>query len=176
MTICLRNRDLMGMGSLFLETCPGDETKLENIFIREIIRRTVADPASYYEMHDREIYKTIYFRWEYGILTDYLVAKLGLNVPNFRICLLWNRPFWEAEADKRMPPMKRKDLWDVFTWALRRGDFGLRPGMQQGCEFDRPREYLAAAIIQADRSMQESLELVEKSIEFFQQARDGTIP
>ncbi|RMJ11955.1 hypothetical protein CDV36_008400 [Fusarium kuroshium] len=136
------------MAELFLQTCPGDECSEKNL------------PQDDLE----EVAGLISFRWELGLLADYLVEIFGLPQPGGKICVLWNSQPWYSEAIKY-------PLHGMIFDGLVRGGFLPTPAVNQGPPFDRFLHYMAAAVALKDLSEPCTSQLVDQLVLFMAEAR-----
>ncbi|KAJ6003172.1 hypothetical protein N7451_005719 [Penicillium sp. IBT 35674x] len=161
MTEALAHGTLKETARIFHQTCPGDWTLDMNVAFGAKLR-------SYYE-HDEGkeqapiLAATIRFRWEMGLLTDYLVSLFDLPMPCNEICILWYQRAWQDAMD--MTDFAWRVRWDRIGNALGRS-FDVLPREDQGPLFYRPQWYLTAALVEADRSEDEILSIVSAVSQF----------
>ncbi|KAJ5813562.1 uncharacterized protein N7503_000312 [Penicillium pulvis] len=155
MTEALAHGTLKETARIFHQTCPGDWTLDMNVAFSATLR-------SYYEHGEGKaqasmLAATIRFRWEMGLLTDYLVSLFDLPMPCNEICILWCQFAWQD--DMNMTDSAWKVRWDKIENALGKS-FDVLPREDQGPLFYRPRWYLTAALVEADRSEDDILSIV----------------
>ncbi|KAJ6095276.1 hypothetical protein N7486_006022 [Penicillium sp. IBT 16267x] len=151
MTEALADGTLKDMARIFHQTCPEDWTLGMNEAFGAKLR-------AYYERDECKeqapmLAATIRFRWEMGLLTDYLVGVFGLPLPRDEICVLWHQHAWQDTMNKPDPTWRIR--WDRITDV-----FDVLPREDQGPLFYRPRWYLTAALVEADKSEDETLAIV----------------
>ncbi|KAJ5560411.1 hypothetical protein N7513_002810 [Penicillium frequentans] len=161
MTDALAHGTLKETARLFHQTCPDDWTLEINVAFG-------AKLQSYYEHgQDKEqapmLAATIRFRWEMGLLTDYLVSLFDLPMPCNEICILWCQRAWQDTMD--MTDSAWKVRWDRIENALG-SSFDVLPREDQGPPSYRPRWYLTAALVEADRSEDETLTIISAAGHF----------
>ncbi|EEU39196.1 uncharacterized protein NECHADRAFT_81941 [Fusarium vanettenii 77-13-4] len=93
--IC-RNR-VSSMAHLFLQTCPGDENSGWGPLVQGMLREAIERTPDADELE--EIAGMIYFRWELGLLADYMVEAFGLPKPGGEICILWDSRDQRSKVD-----------------------------------------------------------------------------
>lgn len=110
---------------------------------------------------------TIRFRWEMALLADYIVCAFGLPVPSERVCILWDESAWEAAVTKTDSTWRQR--YKRITSAL--GDcFIPLPNDNQGPLFFRPKCYLVAALVEANKPDDETMAIIS-AIEQFMEAQ-----
>ena len=132
-TASISHERVKEMARLFRQTCPGDWNHGQEVSLGGLLR-------GYYEFDEFKdeastIVSTIRFRWEMGLLTDYIVDTFGLPVPNNQICLLWDRYQWYENIRRTFPDWydRRKPYYDT----LRDNGFNIEPLPEQGPPFER---------------------------------------
>lgn len=155
MTEALAHGTLRETARIFHQTCPDDWTLDINVGFGAMLR-------SYYEQDEGKeqaamLAATIRFRWEMGLLTDYLVSLFDLPMPCNDICILWCQRAWQDVMDMTDPAWRVR--WDRIENTLGRS-FNVLPREDQGPLFYRPRWYLTAALVEADKSEDETLSIV----------------
>jgi hypothetical protein len=166
MTDNIAHGRIKAMGRLFHQTCPGDWDRGRMVGFGGTLR-------AYYE-HDEfkeraPIFAaTIRFRWEMALLTDYIIDVFGLPMPSKRICILWDESAWEAAVTKADPTWKQR--YDWITSAL--GDcFILVPNNNQGPIFFRPKCYLVAALVEANKPEDETMAIIDAIEQFMERQK-----
>ncbi|KAJ5108549.1 hypothetical protein N7456_005224 [Penicillium angulare] len=109
-----------------------------------------------------ELTTKIRFRWEMGLLTDYLVQKFDLPLPDKEICMLWNRDKWSNTRNLKIgEPSQASQQYQKIYNAL---GHSLQPQaggrLVQGREFFRPTEYFAAALWEGKKSWDEMVSII----------------
>lgn len=157
--------DTREMAKLFLETCPGDNETPRGHSIRgdilEYIKGEEPDPDG-----DTDVPAMITYMLELTRLADYLVRIFDLPAPNQRCCLMWHRHEWGDKMRLKMG----KSSYDTKRGAIwgRLWDQGIYPeqGPGQGPFSDRFVSYLAAAVVESDRSAEQDQEVAEQMAAF----------
>jgi len=77
---------------LFHQTCPGDWSFATNVGLGGTLR-------GFYDFNEFEhdvpkFASVIRYRWELGLLTNYIISLFELSITNGEICLLWDRYAW----------------------------------------------------------------------------------
>jgi hypothetical protein len=155
------------MGRLFHQTCPGDWNK----------GRMVGFGGTLRAFYERDEYKerepmfaaTIRFQWEMALLTDFIVELFKLPVPSNLACIHWDRYKWDA--DMKEANLSSRELYLGIFHGLK-SHFALPHLDEQGPDFYRPREYLAAAVYEANKSNDEQKALYLKIGQFMKQVKD----
>lgn len=155
------------MARLFRQTCPGDWTFAFNVGLGGLLR-------GFYEFNKYQdeapvIVATIRFRWELGLLTDYIISRFHLPIPNGEMCILWDRYGWLIKIKEKADFQKR---WDKIFTALHDGGFQFSPLDDQGWPFERPSSYLTAAIFEWDRAEEETNNLILEILKFVEKAKE----
>ncbi|KAB8218079.1 hypothetical protein BDV33DRAFT_232366 [Aspergillus novoparasiticus] len=155
------------MAFLFRQTCPGDWTHGQEVGLGRMLR-------GYYEFDEFEdrvstIVSTIRFRWEMGLLTDYIVDMFKLPMPNNQICLLWDRWQWVARIQTSMPDWMERRA--PYYNTLRDNGFKIEPPDDQGPPFERPVGYLAASLLELQKPEAETLVVVSQILEFVERMK-----
>ncbi|KAJ5657419.1 uncharacterized protein N7484_001068 [Penicillium longicatenatum] len=161
MTEALAHGTLKDMARIFHQTCPGDWDLDMNVALGEKLQ-------AYYERNEGKehapmLAATIRFRWEMGLLADYLVSLFGLPIPCNEVCALWHQKSWQYAMEKTNTTWRVR--WDKITNALGRS-FDVIPREDQGPLFYRPPWYFTAALVEADKSEDEILTIVSAVCEF----------
>lgn len=161
MAEALAHGTLKDMARIFHQTCPGDWSLGDNVVFGVRLR-------SFYEHeegkeHAPMLAATIQFRWEMGLLTDYLISLFGLPMPCNKICALWDPHVWQDAMN--MIGNTWRVRWDRVENALGKS-FDVLPREDQGPSFDRSRWYLTAALVEANGSENENLAIVSAVCEF----------
>ncbi|KAJ5959520.1 uncharacterized protein N7479_006670 [Penicillium vulpinum] len=167
MTESIAHGRIKAMGRLFHQTCPGDWDRGQMVGFGGTLR-------GYYERDEfkeraSEFAATIRFRWEMGLLTDYVVSVFGLPMPSKKICILWDEFAWEA-AIKRIDP-----TWEAREDKIRRalGDcLELAPRDDQGPFFSRPNCYLTAALVEANKPYDETMAIISAIGQFMETLKE----
>ena len=89
-----------------------------------------------FEQEALELVATVRFRWEAGLLTDFMVSKFRLPVPSVEISILWNQYQW-AERTKDTIPNRNDRMYGIYS-ALFDGGFRFNLLPDQGPLFQWP--------------------------------------
>ncbi|KAI2630629.1 hypothetical protein GGR54DRAFT_635236 [Hypoxylon sp. NC1633] len=170
MTACIHRRDIAGMAQLFWMTSPDDWNKSNTVYLNGMIRDFLEGPLRYPEQNE-ELAATIQYRWEFCLFADHILRILGLRSLHNQICILWNEHDWILESERHLSPSEREKRWDVIFKRLLDGFKPFRPQQDQGYFYDRPIRYLAAALIQTQKSEADTLDLVNRVLQFLDQAK-----
>lgn len=155
------------MARLFYQTCPGDWDRGQMVGFGGTLR-------AYYELDELKERAPIFaamirFRWEMGLLTDYIISMFKLPMPSGRICILWYCFAWRRA-------IKGTDLsWEQRNDSIRKalGDrFTLLPREDQGPFFYRPQSYLIAALVEANKADDETMAIITAIGHFVQDLKD----
>ncbi|RSL81348.1 hypothetical protein CEP51_005898 [Fusarium floridanum] len=162
MTGSICQKRVSPMAELSLQTCPGDECSGWGPMVRNTLRSSTEKTLPQDELE--EVAGLISFRWELGLLADYLVEIFGLPQPGGKICVLWNSQPWYSEAIKY-------PLHGIIFNRLVRGGFLPTPAVNQGPPFDRFLHYMAAAVALKDLPEPCTNQLVDQLVLFMAEAR-----
>jgi hypothetical protein len=158
------------MARIFHNTCPGDWTQAPQVALSGTL-------FVFYQL-DRKleragwIQSVIRFRWEAALLADFIVEIFSLPVPRHEICILWDWRSWQHEIQKSasLSWSELKERASPIYSAL--GDsFNLPCLEQQGPPFNRPLDYLAAALVEADKPNDETTAIIDDIGELLKDAR-----
>lgn len=86
---------------------------------------------------------TIRCHWEIGSLTDFIVNRFGLPMPDRQICILWNWYEWVEMFKHTSIPNKDDTIYEIYC-ALFDSSFRFGPLLGQGPLFEWPLSYLSA--------------------------------
>ncbi|KAL2682495.1 hypothetical protein Neosp_006947 [[Neocosmospora] mangrovei] len=86
---------MSSMAQLFRQTCPGDWNSGWGPLAQGMLGRAIEGKLDADELE--EVPGMIRFRWESGLLADYMVEAFGLPKPGGEICILWNS--WRSETN-----------------------------------------------------------------------------
>ncbi|KAI1371195.1 hypothetical protein F4677DRAFT_464445 [Hypoxylon crocopeplum] len=159
--ISLDSNHVKEAARLFLGVCPGYWDAAPNIGLRGILRRCVEGTRpNRVPGNELDIMAAIRFRWEMALWADLLVRELGLPVPNGQECLTWNEGDWKLknmqhefqDFDNRYKLAKRELRGYTIYTRPEQGDLG----------FARPRFYIAAAVTEANKSKEATLEVIRE--------------
>ncbi|KAE8156643.1 hypothetical protein BDV40DRAFT_280537 [Aspergillus tamarii] len=158
---------IKAMAFLFRQTCPGDWNHGFEVALGGTLR-------GYYEFDEFEdeastIASTIRFRWEMGLLTDYIISTFKLPMPNNQICLLWDRQQWIARIQTTMPNWRERRA--PYYRALYDSRFNIEPLDEQGPPFERPVGYVAASLLELQKPEAETLVVVSQILEFMERMK-----
>ncbi|KAJ5710637.1 hypothetical protein N7488_004793 [Penicillium malachiteum] len=168
MTSSIAHGRIRAMVECFRQTCPGDwESGWQPSLAGRM--RSYCEHLGH-EDDALEFASTIRFRWEMGLLTDFLVQRFSLPIPDNQMCIMWHRNGWKARmgiGSSYSDCTKQKRYKKVYK-AL--GDC-LEPSRHenQGHEFYRPHEYFAAALYEANKSWEETLAIIEEVRNFLKE-------
>lgn len=159
----------MKMAKLFLQTCPGDWNASFNVALGGRLRTFIEDDPD--AMSDSEVFSIIRFRWEYGLLIDSLIPRLGLPAPSNVMCMLWDRQEWKNDIKRRISDADGR--LGIVWHALVESDFYMAPDpeLKQGPHFYRPMQYIAAAIVEADLNKDMSMKKVAEATQLINDAK-----
>ncbi|KAJ6024830.1 hypothetical protein N7540_005627 [Penicillium herquei] len=161
MTSSMAHGRIKTMARLFLMTCPGDWTAGYMPSLRGRMRAYYEGDG--YEENAPEFAATIRFRWEMGLLTDFLVKKFGLPIPCGEMCIMWDRRVWEMDKElgNRHQRSETRKMFDKIYRAL---DHCLEPPRRkdQGPTFYRPSEYFSAALFEGRQKWEETLNIIQE--------------
>lgn len=154
-------RRLQFQAKKMIENCPGDWTGGNQTALHGKLEEFIEMPNP---VHAYEIFQILKFRETAMEYADFLLATFGIN-PAFMSthCLDWNDDFWLNAATARKIPRKKFDMVELEL--LRRG-CQLCPTKEQGPPFHRPLRYIAASLVNADLSKEETFEKIHKIAEF----------
>ncbi|KAJ5719790.1 hypothetical protein N7493_007368 [Penicillium malachiteum] len=167
MTSSIAHGRIKAMARLFHKTCPGD---WEAGYMPSLGGRM----RGYYERNEfekdaPEFAATIRFRWEMGLLTDFLVKRFRLPIPDHKMCIMWSQREWDTKMKlggylSMSEPRKR------FQKIYQTLDHCLEPPRRQdqGPIFYRPSSYFAAALFEANKTWDETLGIVQDVREFME--------
>ncbi|KAJ5669297.1 hypothetical protein N7462_010367 [Penicillium macrosclerotiorum] len=161
MTSSMAHGRIKTMARLFLMTSPGDWTAGYMPSLGGRMRAYYEGDG--YEEDAPEFAATIRFRWEMGLLTDFLVKKFGLPIPSGEICIMWDRRVWEM--DKKLGNRhQRSETRKMFDKIHRALDHCLEPPRRkdQGPTFYRPTEYFSAALFEGKQKWEETLNMIQE--------------
>ncbi|KAJ5181120.1 hypothetical protein N7491_000675 [Penicillium cf. griseofulvum] len=167
MTDYIAHGRIKAMGRLFHQTCPGDWDRGRMVGFGGTLR-------AYYELDEFKerapiFAATIRFRWEMALLADYVISVFDLPVPSKRICILWDESAWIAAVTKADPTWKQR--YEKITNAL--GDcFILLPNDNQGPLFFRPKCYLIAALVEANKPEDETMAIIDAIEQFMETQKE----
>lgn len=164
MTSHIQHGRVKDMVILFYLVCRPGDWKKENmpLFGRHLKEYYTQNLHTHCESWFASIIKS---EWEAALFTDQLVELFHLPLPNNQICMLWNPTRAEhlgerpADTCKRLQSVVSWDLYDTF---------------HQPCRFEtfeRPRQYLTAAILQTKKSRAEMKQITTSIGEFLEQVR-----
>jgi hypothetical protein len=167
MTKSICQRRVCLMAQLYLQTCPGDENRGWGPLVQGRLRKAVEGKLDAEELE--EVIGLICFRWELGLLADYMVEAFGLPKPGDEICILWDSQPWRSKVDNY-------PLHSMIFRRLVNGGFPPSPAKNQGPPFTRFLHYMAAAVTLRDLGEPCTNQLIDglllfmaKTREFYQQ-------
>jgi hypothetical protein len=154
------------MARLLLQSCPGDWTQGMNVAFAGQLRHFINDGKSVeWGLDTAEVLSIVQFRWDMGLLADHIVNRFGLPKPGNTGCMWWDR------MQGRQRALHHKDLhkkvWDVLV----NGGLFIMPTREQGPPFSRFVSYLTAAIIDADKSHDDTMALTHQIVQYFNCAK-----
>ncbi|KAI1158548.1 hypothetical protein F5B18DRAFT_667831 [Nemania serpens] len=165
------------MARIFREkACPDDWNGGWNVAYGSLLQscaegerpNTVPNPEDWIDEID--VMASIKFRWEMGLLAEFIIMKWQLPVPKGEACLFWNSSAWKQEIKKNIPNSDNRN--SEIAKRLMRGGFVIRPRPEQGPQWVRAWHYLSAAITEANLPEQETMNLIDEILRFMRQFRE----
>ncbi|KAJ6094503.1 hypothetical protein N7467_002016 [Penicillium canescens] len=168
MTGHIAQKRLKDMARLFHQTCPGDHNMGRETGFWGKLRGFYE--YGEFEEHAAMIEGAIRFRWESALLADFIVEMLNLPVPNGEICIMWD---WMAWKGVKLETMARDDLraWSHPIYRKLSPHFEAPSYKEQGPPFERPVEYVVAALMDASMPEGELVAKILAIIEFMDLSR-----
>ncbi|KAH7328807.1 hypothetical protein B0I35DRAFT_418404 [Stachybotrys elegans] len=176
------------MASMLLSSCPGDWDHGTSVSFRTSLRDfingvTYDEDSSDADERDfltpEEVISTVEYRWELFALADRMVEHFQLPRPLNSSCaaLDWDEwesktYHWESKTFRQTRDYKRvfyKSLWAQLKVMGRMTD----PMEDQGPQFDRPRRYMCAAMMDSGKPFDECMAIAEEICEMVAFLKDG---
>jgi hypothetical protein len=161
MMTSIHQGDVARMGQLFLQACPGDWNQGPTNYLFGYIKDAVANPDpddEEQQQQNEELFTTLLYRWDLCRLADSLVYACRLPRPGSSMCIFWDEDIWNEgialEREERQ--MRFNKLMDLTAKHFKH----VLPLDHQGYPYNRPRKYVVAAILQANKSFETAEALI----------------
>ncbi|KAF4840568.1 hypothetical protein CGCSCA4_v010130 [Colletotrichum siamense] len=140
-----KNHRLKVLARLFLQTCPGDWERGQNVGLATGLRLVSQGQKP---PMNTDVAAVVCYRSQMAHMADLMIRTFKLPKPNNETCLMWHREDWEKDARKRISnfSQRKKHVWDKFTAST----FEPHPTPAQGPPFTRFQQYMTAAVVEAD--------------------------
>ncbi|KAK3938389.1 hypothetical protein QBC46DRAFT_460248 [Diplogelasinospora grovesii] len=166
-------RRAVEMARLLLQTCPGDWTQGRTVALRGRLEYFVGGNQGdrEYGLTAEEVLSIVQFRWSMGLLADCIINIFGLPRPMNTTCMFWHELGWKHDMNqhKRIPDWS--DRYSKIWQALRDAGLFIHPTEKQGPPFARFICYITAALVEADKSEDDTTAITEHIVAYFNQEK-----